>query len=142
MMYCAFAVLLAVLGCVFFVYKAMDSEDELRKSVKIIAQDGILWIDYQYFCRYGDGYGRTTLSTGRFPIKVEYSSSDESFLPRAGSIGWLGSTCKRGLVLGHVLGPLGVLPCEDTVCKLRRKVIDWTKEGRSIYLEVQDVSIF
>lgn len=102
----------------------------------IVVKDGTLWVDNQYFCRYGDGYGRAALPAGRFQITIEYSELDKSFLPRAGDIGWLGSRSKRGLVLGHVLARHGVYPCRDVSLKFSRLIDTRIKAGLDVYLEV------
>lgn len=104
--------------------------------MKIVIDNGIMFVDNRRVCSAGAGKGRPSLRTGVGELKTDFSDEHETVLLHADGYGWIGPTPECDVVLGKVRHRTGVIPCVSTFGHVFALVEGAEADGKKVVLEV------
>ena len=104
--------------------------------LKLVIENGTLFVGNRKVCSAGAGNGRTSLRAGKGAVKTDFSDEHDTVLIRADGLGWVGPAPECDIVLGQVRHRNGVIPCATVFHHVFTLVEHAEEVGEPVSLEV------
>lgn len=105
--------------------------------MRMLIQNGSLYINNHYTCHARGPHGSSHLQPGTYAVTAQFSHAHGKDLPYAIGLGFLGADDQCDVVLGRVLASNGVTPCASSVAQVMVKIELAEDDGKEILLEVR-----
>lgn len=105
--------------------------------MKLSIKDGAFYADNVFLCYCEAGNGRDDLPNGRFEAATQFSHVHGKVLCHAYDFGWIGADRGCDLVLGGVRSRTGVVPSQNSLCRLLALLEVSEGNGFPVWLEIE-----
>ena len=106
--------------------------------MKLLIENGTLYVNNSLICHCEAGNGRPNIPTGRYQVVPEFSHVHGHVLLDAIGLGWIGPMPGCDVVLGGVRGRNGVIPSRDAFGRVLQRVEDAVESlGQDAVLDVR-----
>lgn len=105
--------------------------------MKLLIEQGVLYINNRNLCFAEPGNGRANLLAGIGSVRMEFSHVLGRALPFSDTHGWIGADRECDIVLGQLRSRNGLITSQPVLDVLVAKIVEAEDTGLAVTLEVR-----